>query len=367
MSPAMSSGTQTHTGLSLDRVMDAFSGWLDTVAGVATEALSRAGKSGSVTLRQDAAGALVPAAPHAAGTYLAPLVKGREVILSQDPRLFLFRPLELPVGAAPFLDGIVRAQIDRLTPWSEAEACYGWTPPQPVGEDRIRLTVAATGRARVAPLLDQLKALGARSVTLATADPAHPDAEPVRIRDSATGGPATAAPVRQALFALLAGCALAALLSLLLADWAGAALDDQRAEIEAETLAARRALLAARDGTGPEAVALRDLEQRKHTTAPVVLVVDALAQALPDNTYLTALEVEAGAVQIMGVSQDAPALIALLERSGRFGQATFASPTTREGTDTSARFHIAAQILATPFLAAPTPPPQSLAAPEPKP
>ena len=80
---------------------------------------------------------------------LASVVRGSRVEIVLQPKRFLFRPLELPARAADFIEGIVRAQIDRLTPWSASEAVFGCTVPSAGGGESITTTIAATTRKAV--------------------------------------------------------------------------------------------------------------------------------------------------------------------------------------------------------------------------
>ena len=109
-------------------------------------------------------GAVVGPLPQQLGEAL----KGSHIYLILKTNRFLFRPLDLPKRAGEFLEGIVRSQIDRLTPWSAADAVFGWTPPHEAAKDRIELTVVATARARVAPYVQSLVDAGAASVSVTT-------------------------------------------------------------------------------------------------------------------------------------------------------------------------------------------------------
>src|SRR5947207_8770554 len=79
----------------------------------------------------------------------ASILRGSRIELVLQSSRFLFQPLDLPKRAAEYLDGIVRSQIDRLTPWTANEAVYSWTPPSDAPNDRIHLMIAATARSMV--------------------------------------------------------------------------------------------------------------------------------------------------------------------------------------------------------------------------
>ncbi len=219
----------------------------------------------------------------------------------------------------------MRAQIDRLTPWTANDAAFGWSDPVVAGADRIVVTVAATARALVQPLVDALVAAGAEAVAV-TATP--PDAAPITVLDHHARGALDFGRVRGALVALLIGAGLLAGISLSAAAVVGVGYGNQQDELTRRINERRAMIRAGRDG--PQAATpLRALERRKYQSPSSVIVLEVLSQILPDHTYVTELRIEGDKVRVTGVTRDAPELIRLLERSPNFTRATFFAPTTR--------------------------------------
>src|SRR3954453_23593612 len=94
-------------------------------------AVETAGKSENMPQHLDFADGSLSAAN------LAPMFRGSRVEIDLQPKRFLFRPLELPARAADFLEGIVRAAIDRLPLWSGSEAVFGCSPLLERGKESI--------------------------------------------------------------------------------------------------------------------------------------------------------------------------------------------------------------------------------------
>jgi general secretion pathway protein L len=260
-----------------------------------------------------------------------------EIVL--QPSGFLFRPLELPKRAGEFLEGIVRSQIDRLTPWNATEAVYHWTGPSDAPNERIALTVVATTRAVVMPLVQAVTSLGANSVAVSTL---APDAAAARVTvfEKSAQTAIELKRVRTALLGLFAATGLAATLSLVASGFLDDYYDQQTLQIQHRIATRRAAIRAGQDGESGFAL----LAKRKQSTSASVLVLEELSSILPDNTYATELHIDGDKLQIVGITQDAPSLIEILERSPHFTHATFFAPTTHAATDPGDRFHIEAHI-----------------------
>ena len=273
---------------------------------------------------------------------LAEILRGAQVELVLQPNRFMFRLLELPRRAADFLEGIIRAQIDRLTPWSAAEAAFGWYPSPESANDRMAVTIAATSRTLIAPFISAIAGLGAGTIVVSAAlQQPQPDIAAIKICEQKAGQAADQRRFRRILIRLLAVAGVVSAVSVAASAVIGGMIETQRDDLTARIAERRAALQPGHDATSEAAL---DLQRHKHETPSSVIVIEALSRVLPDDTYLTELKILGDKMQIVGVTRDAPALIRLIEQTSHFSRAIFFAPTTRSPSESGERFSIEAHI-----------------------
>jgi general secretion pathway protein L len=267
-------------------------------------------------------------------------LRGSRIEIALRPEHVLFRNIDFPRQAADFLEGMVRAQIDRLTPWVASEALFGTTAPVPIANERIALTLAATSRQKIQPLLTFAADCRAASITGRVEAPDETVAAPIKLfEQTLTGAAGGAMDVARLLRLALLGAGLAAAASLLISAYLGSEYAAEQQELQ-QKISQRRAALRINRVDGAETL----LAKRKQSSPSSVLVLEAISRVLPDTTYVTELHVEGDKMQVVGLTQDAPSLIKLIEQSPQFTRATFFAPTTRGQNEPGERFHIEAHI-----------------------
>lgn len=342
----------------VSEITAALSLWIDTVAGVVSARLAHVKAVRRIEVAEDEAGAftmcVAPGTRIADGDFIpcrvdladgaitnelspqwAAAIRGGMVELLLQPSRFVLRPIELPGRAAEFLDGIIRAQIDRITPWSASDALFHWTPPQSIGGDRIETTVVTTGRASAASLAQAFSDRGAAGVEISTVTPDHGR---IVVLDQRSGKQAENRRLRTGLVAALASTGLLAMLSLGFGGFVADSYDAQQQQIQ-QRISERRAIMRGNQ-TGAGGSPLELLIRRKQSTPASVIIIDALSALLPQDTYATEVRIEGDKLQIVGVTRDAPSLISILEQSPHFSSAGFFAPTTHAANEPGERFHI---------------------------
>ena len=266
-----------------------------------------------------------------------------ELVLQSDR--FIFRPLELPTRATEFMPGIVRSQIDRITPWNAADAAFGWGEPVQTDGEKMVVTIVATTLSSIRPYVQAIADIGTQSISVFTTQPeAGSDASPIKVWEQRGRVAKDIGRIRRALVAVLAIGCITASIAIGANAFVGMSLTAQQGELARQLSAARAAAGLA---MGSPTAAERSLERRKHDRPLTVLVLEALSKILPDQTYVTELRLEGNKLRLTGITRDAPSLIGLMEQSGRFTRATFFAPTTRSPSDAGERFHI--EVVIKPF------------------
>jgi general secretion pathway protein L len=264
-------------------------------------------------------------------TTLAGTLSDSQIELVLQSERFIFRPLELPNRATEFLPGIVRSQIDRLTPWNADDAAFGWSKPAEADAEKMVVTVAATALALIRPYTQAIANYGAQSIAVCTTSPeAGIDAVPIKVWEQKGPGGKNIYQIGQALITILVVAGITAGFALGARAIVAANISSQQDELARRISGVRAAAGITHNGELKSMLAAKwQLARRKHDSPLTVLVLETLSKILPDNTYLTELRVEGNKLRLTGITQDAPSLIGLIEQSGRFTRATFFAPTRR--------------------------------------
>jgi general secretion pathway protein L len=277
------------------------------------------------------------------------LEEGRNglVVLQLAPDKVLHERLSIPRQAREFLPGIVRNQIERLSPWKADQAVYGFEVAESREDDAaLEVTLLMTSRAIVDEARDGIAAAGLKVDRVVVRKGGDEPVGSVVLWSAVLHSPGEA--LKRARWAVGAGLAACIGLSMALSAWAVAS--SATIGSESEELASRVKVLQ-RQVQGTRAAASKaapnPLEQAwasKETAPSAVITIEALSRVLPETAYLTELDVQGSTLRMIGLSTDAPALIAPLEASGHLADVHFFAPTTRTADGALSRFHIEARI-----------------------
>jgi general secretion pathway protein L len=253
--------------------------------------------------------------------------------------------INVPARAREFLPGIVRNQIERLSPWPVDQVVYGFdAAASPADPDTLDARVLMTSRGNVETTRSALAAMGVAADRIVARE--EGGAPPVTLwsRFDDRSGRGLERVRRMVGAAVLAAIAS----SIGLSAWSLASASAVRSESEeaaARTAALQRQLQPSR-ASSPSATA--DPAERawiqKETAPAGVIVIETLSRALPDTAYVTELSLQKAIVRIVGLTSDAPSLIAPLEHFGQFAEVRFFAPTTRGPDGRLFWFHIEARV-----------------------
>jgi general secretion pathway protein L len=306
-----------------------------------------------IRLRRQAAGELrdlatlpMPASRGLEGDPLAALLAPSAAEL---PRWLLLpaasglrRVLQLPGAARERLREVLGFEIERQTPFASGDVLYDGRVLQVRDDGQLQVELVVVPRARFDAACDALAGLSSwlAGVDLADADgrPLGINLLPMALRRQ------RANPWRwwNLLFALLFLACVTMGLAQVLANRRDAATQLQ-ADVAARSARAR--------GVAQQRQRLVDsveggvyLQQQRRARPSVVEILDELARRLPDGTYLEKAAIEGGQLTIIGLSNQAAALVGKLEGARQWHAPALSGALQPDPRTRNDRFTLVAQL-----------------------
>jgi general secretion pathway protein L len=271
------------------------------------------------------------------------------VILEFPADKIVKRDIAVPAGAQKFLSGVIRNQIERLSPWPPGNVVYGFNS-KTSGENAsvVDVQILMASRTHIDASRNHLAALGVQVDRIvannSTAETADKPAGSVTLWSRLTDASGDRLERSSRLIGIGIGVAVA--VSMCLSLWAFVSIGLVRDE--SESIAARAKALQRQVQGGRTLSSAAPPAERawflKETSVSSVILLEALSRALPQSAYLTEIRLENATLRMTGLADDAPGLLAPLEQSGHLTGVHFFAPTTRGPDGKSFRFSIEAHV-----------------------
>jgi general secretion pathway protein L len=250
----------------------------------------------------------------------------------------------LPADSRPFVDDIVRHQLEELSPWPSRDVLFT-TILEDRNDGSIDVTMWATVRTAIGAALSVAEACEPAQIRIVVEDSLKGDETypPLIVPLKGEGGGRSQ---RVAWYAIVA-------LILFATSFVGSttlwwqSLDRQSASLDRAIAKSRSAINDATVAAPDNASDPADLYAMKRHMPLASIVIESLSRALPDDTYLTELHLDANKLRIAGVSARASDLVRKLEASGSFQDATFYAATTRLPNLRVDHFYIETKVIPT--------------------
>jgi general secretion pathway protein L len=249
----------------------------------------------------------------------------------------------LPLAAERNLAQVISFEFERLVPFKQSEVYFAYrVTARSKAAQTLGVELTVVPHAELAKIIAALPSLGLQAAEIQVAGPTIDAITTIPI---ASEKRTTHSPLgRRINLGLGAIAILLAIACVAIPLWQDSTTIDS---LDAQIANARRQAEASATLQNQIDAAGRDqrfLIDRKTASPTMTELLATLTQLLPDDTYLTELDVKGDTVRMVGLTDSATSLLAAIAKSPSFRDASFESSITRDTKTNRERFDIGAHI-----------------------
>jgi general secretion pathway protein L len=267
----------------------------------------------------------------------------RPITVRLDPRHALRTTASLPLAAERNLAQVIGFEFERLVPFKQSDVYFAYRiTARDKAAQTIGVEMTIVPHAELAKIIDALPGLGFRAAEIQVAGPAAEAPSTIaianenRVERSRSGRRINLGLGAVAIFLAIACVAIPLWRDSATLDGLDTQIANARRQAEASATLQKQIDAESRDQ--------RFLIDRKNASPTVTELLATLTQLLPDDTYLTELELKGDKVKMVGLTGSATALLAAIAKSPSFRDASFESSITHDTRTNRERFDIGAHI-----------------------